>query len=328
MRRRARKMSRLGCIYFVVLLGALIGGSLWLDRRGDTARAVVTGKHEEIRVQQTPRDEWARWYRIGVEFPTPDGGLGMATVTVPQERYDALRRGDSLDVHYLPAFPLLARAADRSTAQVLWDIGHGLLGNRFLLAMLMWLGAGFVALWIAARVATALVFVVGLAWTALAVPLLFPAPTPAFPAPAAATARVEAITLVTKSPARRGARRHRAGRSLGDATRRLAQPYQVVILRLTAPGFADSVTAVDAVDSASAPGVRVGAILPIRLDPRAPRNARLADGTRTFRARNRYHFLVPVLGVGLLGVLGAWGWRTRRRSGRGDGAGELTRPGG
>ena len=202
MRRRARKMSRLGCIYFVVLLGALIGGSLWLDRRGDTARAVVTGKHEEIRVQQTPRDEWARWYRIGVEFPTPDGGLGMATVTVPQERYDALRRGDSLDVHYLPAFPLLARAADRSTAQVLWDIGHGLLGNRFLLAMLMWLGAGFVALWIAARVATPLVFVVGLAWTALAVPLLFPAPTPAFPAPAAATARVEAITLVTKSPAR------------------------------------------------------------------------------------------------------------------------------
>jgi hypothetical protein len=90
-------------------------------------------------------------------------------------------------------------------------------------------------------------------------------------------------------------------------------PYQVVQLRLAVPGRPDSVLAVDAVDSASVPGLAVGATLRVRYDQRRPRDARLSQGTRAFRERNRYHFLIPVLGVGVLGVLGAWGWRVRRR---------------
>jgi hypothetical protein len=56
----------------------------------------------------------------------------------------------------------------------------------------------------------------------------------------------------------------------------------------------------------------VGATLPIRYDKRDPRQARLTQGTRTFVERNRYHYLVPILGVGAIGVLFAWGGRSRR----------------
>jgi hypothetical protein len=72
------------------------------------------------------------------------------------------------------------------------------------------------------------------------------------------------------------------------------------------------VLAVDAVDSGSVAGLEHGAVLPVRLDARSPRDARLAQGERTFMTRNRYHFLVPIVGFGALLTLGAMGWRSRR----------------
>jgi len=39
MPRRRRRVSRLSLFYFVVTLGILVGGSVWLDRRGE----VTTG---------------------------------------------------------------------------------------------------------------------------------------------------------------------------------------------------------------------------------------------------------------------------------------------
>lgn len=308
---RRSRVSRLGLAYFILLSGLLFGGSLWLDRRGDTVTATVTDKQEEITVQQVPEGGWYRWYRVGVEFGTRDGGLGMATVDVPEARFDALHHGDTLQVRYLPFFPLLARAADRATVNALWDAAERLFAEPFLLPFLVWLGGGFVALWIAARVATLAVMVAGLAWIAFAFPPIFPAPAPLPPVSVETPARVEAVTLVTKAPARRTVGRRRAW-SGSDAVRRLALPYQVVQFRFAVPGRPDSVLAVDAVDSASVPGLAVGATLAVRYDPRVPRRARLSQGSRTFRERNRYHFLVPLLGVGFLGVLGAWGWRVRR----------------
>jgi hypothetical protein len=168
-------------------------------------------------------------------------------------------------------------------------------------------------LWIASRIATPVIVLTGLAWIALAFPLLFPPPQPLPPAPVETTARVTALTLVTRVPARRNAgRRHRAWRSNSDAVRRLAMPYQVVQFRFALPGRPDSILAVDAVDSASVPDLAVGTTVPIRYDPQAPRDARLSQGSRSFRKRNRYHFLIPTVGVGLLGMLGAWGARLRR----------------
>jgi len=310
MPRRARGTHPLGVLYFVVTAGLLAGSSVWLDRRGETAVATVKQKREEITIQQEPRGGWERFYRVGVEFPTRDHNLGMATLDLPRERYDALRIGDTLSVHYFPAFPLLARAADRTTLQAVEDAGGRLLDNQSLLPSVTWFLAGAGALCIASWVATPVVVVTGLAWMGAGLLLLFPRVAPTLPGPVTAKARVAAINLITKAPARTRSRRHRA---FGDAARRLAMPYQVVQLRLAEPGFPDSTLAVDAVDSGSVTGLQVGALVPVRYDPRAPRDARLAVGTRTYLERNRYHFRTPVIGLALLGILAAWGARTRRR---------------
>jgi hypothetical protein len=308
-------------VYFVLVLGLLLGGSLWLDRKGTLVAATVTGKLEEVSVHASPQAAWTRWYRVGVEFNAERGGLGMATVSVPQERFDALRKGDTLAIRYLPAFPLLGRTADRSTAQVLREAGSQLVGDPFLTRFVVWLLAGGLALWLMARVATAAVFVIGAAWIAAAFPLLFPAPAPIRLGPAETTAKVEAVRVVAKAPEAGPGRRRRYS---SESSRRLAMPYQVVQLRLGVPGRPDSVLAVDAVDSASVPGLAVGTVLPVHYDPRAPREARLRVGQRTYRERNRYHLRVPVLGVGLLGILAAWGWRARtRRKGNGRSAPEM-----
>ena len=39
----------------------------------------------------------------------------------------------------------------------------------------------------------------------------------------------------------------------------------------------------------------------------------LVEGTRTFRQRNRFHFLFLVLGVGGIGIAAALTWRLRGR---------------
>ena len=314
MPRPRRRVSKLSLFYFVATLGTLVGGSFWLDRRGETATAVVKSKHEEIMVHRVPRGGWDRYYRVGVEFGARGGELGMATVTVPQARYDALHGGDSLQVRYLPFFPLLARAADRSTGQVIGDLAARVGADPWLLPFLWWLVGGVFALWIASRVATVAIVVAGLAWMALAFPIQFPAPRPLPPATTETTARVTAVTLVTKAPARSRSRtRSRVGRSSSESVRRLAMPYEVIQLQFAPSGQPDSVVAVDAVDSASVAGLTAGAIVPIAYDSRSPREARITLGARTYRERNRYHFLVPMMGLGVLGMLGAWG----RRVGRG-----------
>lgn len=326
MPRRRRRVSRLSLFYFVVTLCILVGGSLWLDRRGETATAVVKSKHEEIIVHRVPRGGWDRYYRVGVEFGARDGQLGMATVTVPRARYDTLHAGDSMAVHYLPFFPLLARAADRTTGQVVGDLAGRFAADPWLLPFLLWLVGGFVALWIASRVATLAIVVVGLAWMAIAFPIQFPASPPLPPAAAESTARVTSVTLITKAPATTRSRtRSRYGRS--NSVRRLAMPYEVVQMQFAPSDRSDSVLAVDAVDSASVAGLTAGAIVPIAYDPRSPRDARMTLGNRTYRDRNRYHFLVPMVGVSLVGMLGAWGWRVgrmrRKRPASADDAGAV-----
>lgn len=327
MPRRRRRVSRLSLFYFVVVSGLLVGGSLWLDRRGELTTARVTTKLEEITVQQVPGGGWYRWHRLGVEFDTPDGSTGMASVTVPEQRYDALHQGDTIRVRYVPFFPLLARAADRSTGLVARDAALQFVADPFLISLVLWLIAGAAALWIAARIATPVIVLAGLAWIALGLPFLFPAPLPFAPVTAESTARVTSVTLVTKAPARSTSRRSRVGRQAGDAVRRLAMPYEVVQLRFAPEGRLDSVVAVDAVDSASIAGLAVGAIVPIGYDPAAPREARITLGSRTFRERNRYHMLGPMLGVGVLGMLGAWGWRHRRRRRNGTASSGSASPG-
>ena len=54
-------------------------------------------------------------------------------------------------------------------------------------------------------------------------------------------------------------------------------------------------------------------MLPVRYPTNDARGALLTNGTRTFVVRNRYHYLPAVIVVPLLGVLGGWGFRSRRK---------------
>jgi hypothetical protein len=54
MPRRRRRVSRLSLFYFVVTLGLLVGGSVWLDGRGEVTTARVASKQEEAAPLATP----------------------------------------------------------------------------------------------------------------------------------------------------------------------------------------------------------------------------------------------------------------------------------
>jgi hypothetical protein len=305
---RKRRVSWLSVFYFVVTLGAFVGGSVWLDRKGEPVVAKVTSKAEEITVTHDPQGGWYRYHRVGAEFDAA-GTLMSATVTVDQARYDALRLGDSLEIRYLPMLPLFARTSDRSTATVAAEAAHQLLGSR----LLWWIVVGIVAMVIAARIGMAPLVATGLGWMIAGYVLLLQAPRVPEPSGVETTARVRSVTLVTKSPARRSPSRRRSRAFRSESATRLAMPYQVVQLQVPVQGRPDSLLAVDAVDSGSVAGLAVGVMLPVRYPTDDARGARLTDGTRTFVVRNRYHYLPAVIVVPLLGVLGGWGFRSRRK---------------
>jgi hypothetical protein len=306
---RRRRFSRLSLFYAILVTGILVGGSLWMDRRGQLVMATVTGKTEEIAVRHEPQGGWYRHYRVGAAFDGA-GAPTTATVTVDRDRFDSLRLGDSVAIRYLTALPLYARTADRSTTTVATDMVQQLLSSN----LIIWAVLGLIAMVISAWIGMVPVIMTGLLWLVAGYAWILRSPATPAPVGAEATARVSHVTLVTKSPARRTGRyRRRAMRS--DTFRRLDQPYQVVELKLPLPGRPDSLLAVDAVDSGSVAGLAVGTVLPVRHPPGDARGARLTAGTRTFGERNRYHYLPIAVGLPLLGMAGAYGFRRRRGSG-------------
>lgn len=304
MRRRRRRASRLDLFYAAVIAALMVGGSLWLDRSGSLVMAEVAGKRERIVVGFEPSGEWDRYYDVATAFDRPDGLQVDAIVRVPQARYDALRAGDSIEVRYLPQFPAFARTSDRSTTTALREFASAMAA----IPVVGWLAAGVVALWIAARIGAVAVLGVAAVWATAAWPMFFTPPSRERSGAAEATAEVRGITLVDRSPERVTQTR----RWTGKFDSRLNVPYQVVELLVPA-GSGDTVLAVDAVDSGSVKGLAPSARLLVRLDPAAPRNAQLVDGTRRFASANRYHFFVPALGTAILGALVAlaYGWRRR-----------------
>ena len=304
MPRRRLTMSRLQLFYAGVLVAAMVGGSLALDRAGAVVTAQVAAKRERIVVGFEPSGDWDRYYEVVAAFARPDGGRSETVVRVSAARYDALRARDSISVRYLPQFPALARTSDRSTVTALRDVLQAAAG----MSIVVWLGAGVLGFWIATRVSAVAVIAMAVAWAAAAWPLFFTPASRERPRPAVLMAEVRNITLVDRSPSR--IPQHRAGPQFN---RRLAVPYQVVELNVFAEGR-DTVLAVDAVDSGSVTGLAIGTHHAARLDPAAPRDAQLAAGTRRFAAENRYHFFVPVIGCVLLGTLAALGYRMRQRA--------------
>jgi hypothetical protein len=291
-------------LYVALLVVPLLGASLWLDTHGETVTGAVTGKREEIHARNEPTGGWYSRRFLAVDIPRLAAVGLQASVRVDSVQYAAIERGDSVRVRYLACCPIFARLEGRTTREVSWEAAREFASSP----VLDWVLAGVVALVVAARIAAPIVVVTGVAWLAAALLFLFPALPSRVPAGAEATARVAGIVTVSESPRRT---RHRSRSSAHPE--RLTVPYQVVQLRLAPGGATDSVLAVDEVDAGSVPSLSPGAVVKVRYPPAAPREAMLVEGARTFRQRNRFHFLFLVFGVGAIGIAAGLAWRLRGR---------------
>jgi len=290
--------------YVSLLVAPLLGASLWLDTHGETVAGTVTGKREEIHAENEPTGGWYSRRFLEVDIPRLAAVGLQASVRVDSVAYAGIQRGDRVRVRYLSCCPIFARLEGRTTRQVSWEAAREFASSP----VLDWVLAGFVALVIAARIAAPIVLVTGVAWLAAGLLLLFPHRPPRAPAGVEAAARVAGIVTVSESPRRT---RHRSGSS--SHPQRLTVPYQVIQLRLVPSGASDSVLAVDEVDAGSVPSLAPGAVVRVRYLPDAPREAMLVDATRTFRQRNRFHFLFLVLACAGIGVVAGLSWRLRGR---------------
>jgi hypothetical protein len=258
-----------------------IGGSLWLDSTGRTVETSVIGKEEVISVSHD--GDWTRRYRL--ELAPPEGSLFKRYVTASAERYDAIRRGDTVRVRTLDCCPMFARMADRTTFAWVREVAHDLTFN---LRWPLWLLVGFACMIAAFKLGRPAVLATGVFWFLAA----FTIPRNDRPPPKPpgggreAKARVTAVELIDEV--------FRGRRSGGWD---LPQPYVVVGLTFVPAGRRDSVVAVDAVDSGSVAGLAWGATLPVRYDPAFPRAARLVAGRRTHPERNRSLYWSMIAGI-------------------------------
>jgi hypothetical protein len=290
--------------YVSLLVAPLLGVSLWLDAHGETAAGSVTGKREEIHAENEPTGGWYSRRFLEIDIPRLAAVGLRASVRVDSAEYVRIQRGDRVRVRYLSCCPIFARLDGRTTRQVSWEAAREFASSP----VLDWVLVGFVVLVVAARIAMPVVLVAGVAWLGAGLLLLFPARPPRVPSGVDATARVAGIVTVSESPRRT----HHRSRSWSHPER-LTIPYQVVQLLLVPGGATDSVLAVDEVDAGSSRSLAPGAIVKVRFQPAAPREAMLVDATRSFRHRNRFHFLFLVLGAGGLGIAAGLTWRLRGR---------------
>ena len=293
-------------LYVLLLAAPFVAASLWLDAHGETSPATVTGKREEIRPEHEPTGGWYSHRYLEVEFPRlAASGLG-ASLQVDSAEFEAYHPGDRITVRYFPCCPIFARLDGRTTRQVTWEAVREFGSDP----LLDWALLGAVAMIVAARIASVVVVGAGVAWLVAGLVLLFPARAPRVPAGDETSARVAGVAEVTESPRRTQSRSSHTSWSRPELLR---VPYTIVQLRFVPAGHVDSVLAVDEVDQASVAALAPGAVVRVRYMSAAPREAMLVGASRTFRQRNRFHFLFLVLGWVGIGTAAGLAWRLRGR---------------
>jgi hypothetical protein len=112
---------------FVLLIGLLVGGSLYLDTAGTVHQVKVTDKHEVIKYSHNfyRTRQWRREFSVQVEQPpgTETPGTSYLTIYPDAAGFDAMQIGQPVNVRMLALGDLFrfARLADRSTFSIVAD---------------------------------------------------------------------------------------------------------------------------------------------------------------------------------------------------------------
>jgi disulfide bond formation protein DsbB len=301
-----RDCSRwLGLVVLALLLvGSVLGLSLYLDRWGIVAPGEVLAKQETITVASRQTGGWSRRTALVVRYQAADRRAPQTTsFTVDPATYDRLTVGAPLAVRYPPNRFLrdlvlvpTARPAEQSTWSWLRAILPPWLVHAAPLALI---GLLLFVFWRALRGRVG-----GLGWV-LAAYLLGAAVFLVAPAPQlggadrrqTATATVQAIHPVQY------VLRPRSGATRNAV--RVFQPYELVELQFVPAGRTEPVVAVEAVDTDSVPGLAAGQVVAMTYAANDPRGAQLVGGRRTYAWKN----LLGLAGVGLIlavvGLIGA-----------------------
>lgn len=272
----------LGLLLTIIVVGAFLGLSLYLDAKSIPTPGEVTTKRETINFGSRRSDSWSRRTAVEVRYqPVGHYAPLTANITVDLATYDRLHVGSPVVVRYPddPRFrDFLFLPLARLDGQTTWTVIRTALPPGTGRVVLLVLGA-LVLLklwtWLRGRVR-------GLGWLLVAyllgaaLFLFFPWPDRAESGPRdTALATVRSIRPVHYLPGSRGRR--------GST---LLQPYDFVVLEYVPQGRADPVVTVDAVDAGSVLGLAPGRTIAVNYVVGDVRSASIEGGRRTYRQRN------------------------------------------
>ena len=292
-----------------LLAGAFVYASMQVDTRGVVVPGTVIRKRDDLRVEY---GSWSRELELTVRYRPPIQPWPHVTRVsgADSATFDRLRVGSPVLLRYLQRSELLTalgipavRLAGRSTADELRSklvpITQGVLRTLAIALAIV----GLIMLWWKTKsrlAAVAAVVAAMLAFTALNFPDVPPAPAGPI---GRATAVVRDVDRVT-----------RLGEGSEAAGSEALAPYQLVTLAFVPTTVGDSVTAIDAIDDGSVPGITAGARLAVTYSLAHPRVARIDGARRTFARKDVAGLLIvgPLELALVLGIL-ALGAKLLRR---------------
>ena len=284
----------------VLLLGLVAVPPLWLDHAPETD-AVVFQKYEGYRLNRDPDGGWRRRLVVWTRFKAANGTGHTSELMLGNGDYDTVSVGSHLRVRYLPVYPYTTRLVTRTTLMQARDIfTPETTRGRWMGLLLLFAPLTFLF----GRLTKIAGFAVAGVWLwATWIYILRPVPLPVA-GPQHTSARVSWTEVQSRG----------LGRGRRD---RLRMPYRLVALSFVPAGARDSITVLDAVDSASlTPMPANGSLEPIGYEPGLPRTARLLMGSRSFINANRYEFIIVALAPIALALIASSVRLKRRRPAR------------
>ena len=299
-----RRVLRLS--WFILVIGAVVGYSLYLDKAGVITTGRVSAKYETIAVHA---GDWNRRFEIQAQFQVPGEHVPRyAQGNVQALTYDRTRVGDPVPIRYLPS-PMLHQLVLIPTARLAQDTTFSFSADwapieRGVVVILVLGLLLLVAEKAHSRIAGVLFIILGaLAFGYFLFPRQVPAPEGNTQSARATVARISSVSRIFGGQHSRGIA--------------ISQPYDIVQLRFVPQGRSESVIGVDEIDHDSISELSPGDVLPIQYQSDQPRIMRILGGSRTFPEKSRLSFLVNTGSMFLFLWFFHWlrGWIRTKASG-------------